>query len=1381
MRRYAAALVLAVAALLLTPGAAGSPDVPGDPTPPVVTPVVYGTLGANGWYTTNVTVNWSVTDPESVILSTSGCDAITLTAETTGTTLTCSATSDGGTTTVSKTLKLDKTPPAVSATPGRAADANGWYNRAVSVSFSATDGMSGVDSCVAPQSYSGPDSVGASVSGSCVDKAGNRGVASFPLKYDATAPQVAGMSAARAVDANGWYNHPLTVSFSGSDATSGVDFCTQPTYSGPDTASASVSGSCRDKAGNQSGSSVFGFKYDATGPSVSATPGRTPDANGWYNHLVAISFAGADATSGGVSCVAPQSYAGPDSASASVTGSCADAAGNRTTASFALKYDATGPTVTATAGRGADANGWYNHPLTVSFAGSDGTSGVESCVAPQSYSGPDSASASVNGSCLDKAGNVALASLPLKYDATAPQVTATPARGPDVNGWYNRALTVTFSGSDATSGIDSCASAQTYAGPDSGSASVGGSCRDKAGNVGPASFAFKYDATGPQVTATPARGPDANGWYNHSLTVSFAGTDGTSGLDSCAGPQSYAGPDGGSASVTGTCLDKAGNVGAASFGLKYDATAPQGIVATSARGPDTNGWFNHPLTVSFSGTDATSGVDSCTQITYSGPDTGSASVSGSCRDKAGNQSASSSFALRYDATGPSVSPTPTRAPDANGWYDRPLTVAFDGSDPVSGIASCVAPQTFSGPDSGSASLSGSCSDKAGNVGLASFGFRYDATPPAVTATADRSADANGWYNHAVGVSFQGNDATSGLESCVGPLTYGGPDSVSASVTGSCIDKAGNFGLASLALKYDGTGPQVTPTPARTADANGWYNHALTVSFAGSDTVSGLDSCVAPQTYSGPDDAGAGVSGSCRDNAGNSSARSFALKYDATAPQVTGASPARTPDANGWYNHPIAVAFAGTDATSGVDGCSQPTYAGPDDGAASLSGVCRDRAGNQSGTSAFALRYDATAPQVTSGVPVRPPDRAGWYNHAIAFGFQGMDTTSGIDACPPTTYTGPDGAGASVAGACIDEAGNRGVASFPLNYDATGPTVNAVPARPPDADGWYNHPLTVGFAGNDATAGLESCSSAQSYAGPDNASATIGGSCVDKAGNAGFGSLALKYDATAPKVTGASPARAPDANGWYNHPISVGFRGSDETSHVAACTETSYAGPDNPAAAVSGSCRDHAGNESASSEYGLKYDATPPRLTSVSVTAGDRVAVVRWQASPDTTRVELVRFTGRRAAGATIYRGTGDSYTDRRLTNGVRYRYAVSAFDDAGNDATRSVVAVPRAALFRPPAGAKVSAPPLLAWRPAPGARYYNVQVWRQRKIFSAWPSGTTLHLKRSWTFEGRRYSLSPGRYRWYVWPGRGPRTAKRYGPLLGASSFVVVAPTPTRR
>ncbi|HEY9375851.1 MAG TPA: hypothetical protein VIQ02_01985, partial [Jiangellaceae bacterium] len=82
MRGHRLLLILGVGALLLTPNAGGGGEVPGDPTPPVVTPLLTGTLGNNGWYVSNVTLNWRVEDPESIILETQGCDARTLVNDT---------------------------------------------------------------------------------------------------------------------------------------------------------------------------------------------------------------------------------------------------------------------------------------------------------------------------------------------------------------------------------------------------------------------------------------------------------------------------------------------------------------------------------------------------------------------------------------------------------------------------------------------------------------------------------------------------------------------------------------------------------------------------------------------------------------------------------------------------------------------------------------------------------------------------------------------------------------------------------------------------------------------------------------------------------------------------------------------------------------------------------------------------------------------------------------------------------------------------------------------------------------------------------------------------------------------------------------------------
>src|SRR5918995_1136591 len=90
-----------------------------DPTPPVIVPTVAGQLGSNGWYTGDVTVTWSVVDPQSQSLVTSGCGQTRITADTSGATLTCTARSDGGTSSASVTVKRDATPPAVTCAATR--------------------------------------------------------------------------------------------------------------------------------------------------------------------------------------------------------------------------------------------------------------------------------------------------------------------------------------------------------------------------------------------------------------------------------------------------------------------------------------------------------------------------------------------------------------------------------------------------------------------------------------------------------------------------------------------------------------------------------------------------------------------------------------------------------------------------------------------------------------------------------------------------------------------------------------------------------------------------------------------------------------------------------------------------------------------------------------------------------------------------------------------------------------------------------------------------------------------------------------------------------------------------------------------------------------
>ncbi len=164
-----------------------------------------------------------------------------------------------------------------------------------------------------------------------------------------------------------------------------------------------------------------------------------------------------------------------------------------------------------------------------------------------------------------------------------------------------------------------------------------------------------------------------------------------------------------------------------------------------------------------------------------------------------------------------------------------------------------------------------------------------------------------------------------------------------------------------------------------------------------------------------------------------------LKYDATRPTASG-SLARGPDANGWYNQPVAFALNGTDATSGIASCGGG-YGGPDGTSRTASGNCTDVAGNLSGPVTATINYDATPPSTTSSL-ARAPDANGWYNQPVALNVSGSDGMSGLASCSGATYSGPDGAAQQVAGVCTDQAGNSVPAVATLRYDATPPSTSA---------------------------------------------------------------------------------------------------------------------------------------------------------------------------------------------------------------------------------------------------------------------------------------------------------------------------------------------------
>ena len=161
-----------------------------DLTAPVITSSVSPSPNGAGWNNSDTSVTWSLTDPISGIDSETGCGLITLTAETAGTTITCTATNGAGLSqTASVTVKLDRTPPTAAASAAPAPNGAGWNNTNVTVSFAGADALSHIAGCTAPITIS-TEGAGQSASGICTDNAGNVSTVATAggINIDKTAP-----------------------------------------------------------------------------------------------------------------------------------------------------------------------------------------------------------------------------------------------------------------------------------------------------------------------------------------------------------------------------------------------------------------------------------------------------------------------------------------------------------------------------------------------------------------------------------------------------------------------------------------------------------------------------------------------------------------------------------------------------------------------------------------------------------------------------------------------------------------------------------------------------------------------------------------------------------------------------------------------------------------------------------------------------------------------------------------------------------------------------------------------------------------------------------------------------------------------------------------
>ncbi len=920
-----------------------------DRTSPVLDLSVTPDANPAGWNKTNVVVGWTCTETGSGLVGTCPADVTYVHGDNVAP-ADFSVTDMAGNSSAMVTrraVKVDTVAPILSASLP-AANSAGWNNTLVTVNWTCTDATSGFadpSPCPSDESFGEADSPVPERMVTVADLAGNK--SSFSrrgIKIDVTEPSASVVVAPDATT-DGWNNSDVSADYDCADGGSGLD----PTTPCPSDESFTEEGSypafsfsVDDNAGNTSAVATRrAVKIDTTPPTVKvqlrngAGEPIAPNANGWFNQAVTVDYTCTDPTSGGVaSGVATAGMPCPADYTLSSDGEytgdsfqVADKARNVFEGTGpTVRIDTTSPSLSVDVGPKANAAGWNNTDVVVDWSCTDnGGSGLPADACPEdvTYSNGDNVAAA-NFTITDIAGNRSsvVTRRAVKVDTVRPvlELSVTPDANPA--GWNKTNVVVGWTCTETGSGlVGTCPADVTYVHGDN-VAPADFSVTDMAGNSSAmvTRRAVKVDTVAPILSASL---PAANsaGWNNTLVTVNWTCTDATSGFadpSPCPSDESFGEADSPVPERMVTVADLAGNKSSFSRrGIKIDVTEPSASVVVA---PDatTDGWNNSDVSADYDCADGGSGLDPTTPCPSDESFTEEGSYpafSFSVDDNAGNTSAEATRrAVKIDTTAPTVKVQLRNAagepiaPNANGWFNRAVTVDYTCTDPTSGgVASGVAttampcPADYTLSSDGEHTASYDVSDKAGNT--------TSGVVPAVRI--DRTAPVNQVLGVTAGQSFVvGNGptpmckTTDGLSGVASPAILsitGGNAAGVGEFTATCsggTDRAGNSAqTASVAYTvgysflgfFQPINDPATPStqssfkkgstiPVKFALAN---NAGVRISDAEAQAVAG--NCDARLFWAKASTASSGASESLNSNPANSG---NCFRYDATTDQFT---------------------------------------------------------------------------------------------------------------------------------------------------------------------------------------------------------------------------------------------------------------------------------------------------------------------------------------------------------------------------------------------------------------------------------------------------------------------------------------------------------------
>jgi len=629
----------------------------------------------------------------------------------------------------------------------------------------------------------------------------------------------------------------------------------------------------------------------------------------------------------------------------------------------------------------------------------------------------------------------------------------------------------------------------------------------------------------------------------------------------------------------------------------------------------------------------------------------------------------------------------------------------------------------------------------------------------------------------------------------------------------CVDTAAN--TASTTVVVQDTTPPTVNVPAGVAGTTNSPSGSATITW---DPVSATDAVDGTLTATCDPASGSSfpvgqTTVTCRatDGHGNTGTGSFIATVtfgDLTPPTLTVPGPI-TAEAASAAGAVVSYTVSATDDSGTaptIDCGSHPSGSTFPLGSTAVTCTARDAAGNTSSPQTFTVTVqDTTPPQLSlpSNLTVEAQSAAG---APVSFSASATDAVSGavsVSCTPPSGSMFPIGA-SKVGCSATDAAGKTATGSFTVTVsDTIGPAFSGIPGdRQVEANGPSGSVVNyVSPTATDASDGPElvTCAPASGTTFPLGAT-TVTCTSADSHGNTSTASFGVRVvDTTKPSLVVPAPlvvyADTPNGVAAAN-PAAARFLGQAQA--VDSVDPSPRVWNDAPAVLHVGVdlitffAADASGN---TTSKGVTIEVlpvpppgTPPLPLPPAQTIPKDVTVLKAEAGDGQVRlswklpngVDHVVVTHQVSAGGdvgVIYSGSAEAYIDRGLVNGLEYRYVVVSVDKNDNrSAGIAVTALPRAALLRSPGdGARLRKPPTLVWVRNAEAAYYNVQLFRgSAKILSAWPTGVRVALHRRWKYQGRTYTLTPGIYRWYVWPGYGKRAAVDYGELMGWRSFQIV-------